>query len=552
MTPRVAAVAIVLIAAAAGVLTRTASVRQSATFDEIVLVAGGVRGLERGNWDMVVDQPPLMMRLYGTAAVREGDAIPPEDRVWTTNVGRWDYARAFFFELGNDPEVVLGRARLVTTFLAILLVGVTAAFAWWIAGPTAGLIAAIATALTPDVLAHGGIAYNDLPLALTFVLAVWALDVGIRRPSVVTAILAALAVVAAFGTKMSALALIPIAGALFVLEAWARWRAENAEEWVRKMIVATLVLAATSYVAFVALYGGDSSLTLLRYNFWRTIRHASGGHEAPAFLFGQTSMEGWWYYFPVAFFFKTPVGLQGLMLIAIGALARSWVKTEREMLRTLAAWRGRAALIAAVIFGVFLMRSDLNIGFRYALPALPLLIVIAAAGWTRIAASTEGEQGSTGGALARTRTAGVMVAVLLSAQGLSVLSFYPHFIAYSSTWTLGRGNAHRILSDSNIDWGQGLLELRDFMEREGVQSVNLSYFGSARPEAYDIEYVALPSFLRLELARTPNAEVRPRFTVISANNLEGHYLGGVYPSGYRDREPYAVLGHALFVYDDAP
>jgi hypothetical protein len=40
----------------------------SATFDEIILVSGGLRGIEEQRWDMVTDQPPLMMYAYGLAA----------------------------------------------------------------------------------------------------------------------------------------------------------------------------------------------------------------------------------------------------------------------------------------------------------------------------------------------------------------------------------------------------------------------------------------------------------------------------------------------------
>ena len=51
----------------------------------------------------------------------------------------------------------------------------------------------------------------------------------------------------------------------------------------------------------------------------------------------------------------------------------------------------------------------------------------------------------------------------------------------------------------------------------------------------------------------PGAEASPRFTVVSANNLLGLYLQGRDPfAPYRDREPYRVLGHALFVYDERP
>ena len=174
--------------------------------------------------------------------------------------------------------------------------------------------------------------------------------------------------------------------------------------------------------------------------------------------------------------------------IAVAALGWRWHKGGRSVAAALE-WRGRSAVVGVLVFGAFLMRSDLNAGFRYALPAVVLLSVVAAVGvadlrrgWTRFARLT--------------------IPTLVVLQAVSVLTVYPHFLAYSSVWAGGRDNAHRALVDSNLDWGQGLLELRAFMEEEGVQSVWLSYFGSVPPEAYGIEYVALPSFF--SLAHGPN------------------------------------------------
>jgi len=525
----------------------------SATFDEIILVSGGLRGVERDRWDMVTDQPPLMMWLYG-AAVRGADVdLPPEDRAWTFD-DRWDYARLVFFESGSDPEVLLGRARLVTTVLAVLLVAAVGAFAWSIAGPVAGVLGAGVTALLPDVLAHGGVAYNDLPLALAFLLAVWALDAAVRRPTVGRGAIAGIAVSLAFGMKLSALALLPVAALLVGAEWWGRpTRSPAAGEasdkpdvtaplsgrWSTRMIAATGVGIVAAYIVLVGLYQGDAALTLLRFNFWRTVLHASGGHEAPAFLLGQTSAGGWWYYFPVAFLFKVPVGFTVLLIAATASLGRALSGAGREGVRRLgaiAAWQGRAPLIAALVFAAFLIRSDLNAGFRYALPMLPLLAVLAAVGGVRLMESRRGR---------------LLVPALIGLQAISVLSVYPHFLAYSSVLAGGRDGAHRVISDSSLDWGQGLLELRSFMDAEGIESVTLSYFGSARPEAYGIEYVALPSFFRLATDRTANSVEYPRFTVISATNLQGLYLQGRDPFVlYRGRTPYAVLGHSLFVFDE--
>lgn len=519
-------------ALAGGALTHLASRHTSATFDEIVLVAGGVRGVTEGRWEMVTDQPPLAMYAYGTAAAGAAPNRPAEDRDWLFE-DRWEYARALLFGLGNDTGAVLGRARLVAAVTAALTVLAAGLFAMWIAGPFAGGSAALLTALLPDVLAHGGVAYNDLPLALAFLLAVWAIDAALRVPTPARAGLAALAVTATFGMKLSALALVPVFGMLLLAEWWPR-RTEIG--WRMNVVVSMGVGALALYVSLVALYRGDPTLTLLRFNFWRTVLHASGGHEAPAYLFGTLNPGGWWYYFPVAFFLKTPVAFHALLALSIFAAARWWTSGPRDLSAALR-WRGRSALVGAAVFGAFLVRSDLNAGFRYALPAVVLAAVLAGVGMAEAHRRWS-------------RSTRVALPLLVGLQALSVLAVYPHFLAYSSEWIGGRDNLHRALVDSNLDWGQGLIELRSFMEEEGVGSVYLSYFGSAPPEAYGIEYVALPSFFRLSAGRTPGAEDAPRFTVVSATNLHGVYLQGRDPfAPLRAVEPYRILGHSLFVYE---
>ena len=47
-----------------------------------------------------------------------------------------------------------------------------------------------------------------------------------------------------------------------------------------------------------------------------TLGHSKEGHVA--YLFGQWSREGWWYYYPVAFLLKSPLAFVALTIAAIG------------------------------------------------------------------------------------------------------------------------------------------------------------------------------------------------------------------------------------------
>lgn len=125
MTPRLSArnalVAIAFLALGAGGITRLASVRISGTFDEIILVAGGLHGVEQGQWDVVRDQPPLMLWAYGAAVRGLEPELPGLGREWTSDDG-WDLARLVFYSGMNEPQPLLNRARLVTTAMTVLLV----------------------------------------------------------------------------------------------------------------------------------------------------------------------------------------------------------------------------------------------------------------------------------------------------------------------------------------------------------------------------------------------------------------------------------------------
>ena len=72
---------------------------------------------------------------------------------------------------------------------------------------------------------------------------------------------------------------------------------------------------------------------------------------------------------------------------------------------------------------------------------------------------------------------------------LAPLSYYPNFLSYISEYGPGRDRGSEILVDSSLDWGQGLLQLREYMREQGIERVYLSYFGSARPDGYGIDYV---------------------------------------------------------------
>lgn len=528
---RMTLLALLAIILASSLATITAMRRTSPTFDEITTMAGGARGFHVGSFDMMPDFPPVMQYLYGLP-VFLGSPEYPVEQARDTVPHRYQYAQHFLYDVGNDPERVAFQARLVAAACAALLIFLTFAFTRSRWGDGAALLAAGLVAFLPDVLAHGGIAYNDIALAPAFLGAVWAVDAALRRPTLWRGILAGVLVSLAVGIKHSALILGPVAIALIAVEAMARMGRQELRPWLPRLAVVLAGAIVTGYLVQVALYEGDFSLAYLRASTMAAQSHIAGGHGIPAYLLGRMWVDAPWFYYPVAFLYKTSAAFHVLMIIAVvGA-----VQSARKLgWRDLAGSQLRGPVIALALFLAVLLRANLVIGFRYALPILPLICVLTAVGAMHV-----WRQAST---LVR-----ALIVLLPIASAASAMAYHPHFIAYTSEYNAEPELGYSVFVDSSLDWGQGLLELRDFMREENVNSVYLSYFGSARPDGYGIRYVPLISMFPLRQASEPVTET-PRFVAISATNLLGLYFTQDVFADFRRTPPYRVLGHSLFIFE---
>jgi hypothetical protein len=345
-----------------------------------------------------------------------------------------------------------------------------------------------------------------------------------RRPTPRGAVLAGGTTGLALGVKFSALTLGPVAILLCVAE-WISRRHDA--EWRKRMAAATLIALGAGVTVLFMVYGGDLTLTQFREGVREQLRHSSTGHGVPAYLFGHTSDDGMWYFFPIALVLKTPIAFHVLALIAIFGYVASRKNGAVALTSPL-----RFLIIGAVVYLAVLMRSNLDIGVRYALAVMPSIVILVAVGLARVWDRT--------GAAARSA-----IAALVVASAASPLVRYPWFLSYITEWVPPQ-SSHTVMVDSNVDWGQGLLALRDFMRDERVDGVYLAYFGSALPEGYGIRYSPLPSWS--PLPKQPALPATPHWAVISATLLEGLYESGDPFRALRDRPPDRIIANSLFAY----
>ena len=364
-------------------------------------------------------------------------------------------------------------------------------------------------------------------LACTFTLALLAGDRFVRRPCARRGALAGVCVGLAFGSKFSALLLGPIALGVVLLEACAR---RDRRSWALALIKHGALGLLSLYLTLVLIERGDLALALWRAGLEWTL-NPSLRRIMPSYYLGALR-PGSGVFFLIAYAVKLPLAAHALVGVGVALFARARWRTRRGWRRWLRApWR--APLCGVLLLVVVFARSEVNNGLRYALPAFPLLALWLGPVWAR--------------AWRRARPAGRWALGALWAGAIgAALAAYPHFLGYMNALVpVERRNW--VLVESSLDWGQGLVELREYLREEGYPAVSLAYFGSAAPASYGIVYRPLPSFL--DIPPVDGVPPGPLPVAVSATLLSGLYLPGDLYAAYRDERPIAVLaGGSLLVY----
>jgi hypothetical protein len=252
-----------------------------------------------------------------------------------------------------------------------------------------------------------------------------------------------------------------------------------------------------------------------------------------AFLCGNYSITGWWYYFPAAMIFKTPLAT----LIALALAKFFWLSNRKSPnASSIDAWSAIAFLILPVLYMLLAVTGDLNLGLRHAFPVYPFIFIFIGVMAARACRM-------------RAKIARPVLAVLLVALCAETLSAYPDLIAFCNVAAGGsRGGLH-LLSDSNLDWGQDLPALAAWQKQNPGRQIYLCYFGHADPRYYGIHYVNVAGS---DAPDDEQPQPLPPVLAVSATNLQGIYLSPEQRDFYakiQKQNPIAVLGGSIYIFD---
>jgi hypothetical protein len=491
------------------------------TNDEVIYIAAGHRHLAARDYRWNPTHPPLAKLLHGLPLL----ALELREPGPHTPGGELGQAFAFVHQDGRTASI-LRAARLPAIFVSLVLALLTWSWARAALGASPALVALALVVFHPSLLAHGHLATTDVPAAAAMLAAAFAFWRWWQRPRTLGAGLVALAVGLGVATRLTTALFLPVFALLLAAHAWRREQDASVRgPSVRAALVLVAVLATcvplviwTAYGARYEPWPGATVLgpTLPRLGLpGRLVAAAAGAHllpeaflEAvryqlehnadghPAYLLGDHGRTGWWSYPFVAFAVKNT-----LVFIAASVCALVyWLRLRPARRSPVALWA-----LAVLLTFVAAAATRIQIGERYLLPAYPLLALLAAGATVPWLGTPWGRR---------------VVPLLLVAHALPVLATAPRgYLSFFNVLAGGSRGGHRVLLDSNLDWGQDLPRLAAWMRREGVRDVQLAYHGADDPARFGIVHEDLPG-LPLHAPR-PAARPFTGVVVVSPNLLFG-------------------------------
>lgn len=261
-----------------------------------------------------------------------------------------------------------------------------------------------------------------------------------------------------------------------------------------------------------------------------------------SYLHGEIRHRGWWYYYLYALIVKIPLGILGLAIWSFAA----WLTGRGASRDEWVLW-----LPALTVLTVVSSQTGFNHHMRYVLPCFPFVIVSV-------------------GKLSRfwgraTPVRGVGLTVLLIAAIASSMTIHPHYPSYFNEIAGGPAHGHEHLLDSNIDWGQDLLFLKQWLDSHPqARPLGLAYYNYIDPRIAGIHYDFPPpgsdGLFPDDPHRARTFGPQPGYFAVSVNLVQGINCfapdghGGLRPirtdqfAYFRRFQPIAKAGYSIFIY----
>jgi hypothetical protein len=535
-------------------------VRHSVAIDETQHILAGLYYIRQGKSDFYHVNPPLGRAWTALPLLPMHPVLPPDEE--PDQARKLLHCGRTFQEENADllPSLVIG-ARLSQIVLFFLGTWLVTMWAKSLFGGAAGLIALALWLTCPNLIGWSTIVTADLAAAVAGLGMAMSWRWYLLRPStsriVVAAVLSAVGLATKFSLLVLPLVLMPLAIAdrrcrithglvgiglaLVLINAVYLFHGSGKELGSYGFLCKALTgrqfgfgepanrfrgtgiehLPVPLPADFVA--GIDLQKSHSDYGFWN-------------YLCGEWKHGGWWYYYLVAAMVKVPLGtwllsLAALILFVVSRRFRGKPLDEACLL-----------LPPAALLYLISAQTGINGHFRYALPCLPFVIV---------SISRVGKLFDEVGRQPWKRALPIgFVVLFLAYNAVDVFRHHPHYVSYFNAIGGGPENGWRWLAESNIDCGQDLYFLKEWLDQHPeARPLELAYYGGIPPRLAGLD---LPP---IAWERGP----QPGWFAVSINGLIGmrlpnfdHPAAMPYPPGAlrysRQFTPVAKAGYSIYIY----
>ena len=556
----------------------------SLTMDELAHLPAGYSYLTQKDMRLNPEHPPLIKDLAAFPLLFiKNINFPSDSRFWQQDVnGQWDFGNQFLFWSGNPAEEMIFWSRIAMIFVLLLLGLYIFKWARELYGNKVALLALFLFSFSPTLLAHGRLVTTDVGAALGIAVATYYFLKFLKESSKKNILIAGLALGLALLTKFSTILLLPFLG--FLLFVWTFLNSQSLSQFLKSFIILllkfVLVLAIAGLVIWLVYYyhvfnyppdrQASDAEYILASNPLQSLRHllpnlsynpilrplvqyllglvmvfqrGAGGNTT--YFLGEVSNIAWKNYFPVVYLIKEPLAFFVLMIAGILAVAflvkkpfyqdswlrlKSWVKS----------YFAEFSFLAFIgLYWLVSLTGNLNIGVRHLLPIFPFMILLVSlmtALWTKPP---------------YLKAKMVFLGALLCWQAVSVINVYPSFLAYFNELAGGPSQGYVYVTDSNLDWGQDLKRLNQWLEKMKISKIYVDYFGGSDPRFYLGD-----KYLHWWSARQPLEMTETPYLAVSATFLQTErgipVKGFDQPTGrylwLDDYQSIAKAGYSIFVY----
>lgn len=574
------------------ILAISSSWGDSTIVDEIPHIGAGYSYLVKNDYRLNAEHPPLVKDLAGIPLLFLNlDQQAFETKPWLSDLnGQWEFGRNLIYESGNDATLVTNTARLPMILFFIASALLIFIWAYELYGWLAAFIALIIFSFSSTVLAHSRLVTTDAAALWAILYSTYFFLKYLKKQTHKNFWLASLFFGLALIAKFSTILLVPFFGitalvyGAFHTQHHARLMAViySGFKSVLVMAVGFIIIVWPVYYLHTYKYPPerqyrDTQLILQTFGkrymadpvVWASdkpvlraagqyalgllmVTQRSAGGNTTYFL-GEVSRFGWHHYFPIVYFMKEPLAWWALIIIALLFLGTQLKRPSPDTPQRLLEFMKNnfiefSMLLWLAIYWAFSINSTLNIGVRHLLPVYPFTIILVAGLLVRLI--LKAKQFSRKYYLVSVS----ILAILLGWYVLENLRVYPFYMTYFNQTVGGPSGGYQYVVDSNLDWGQDLRRLADWVKQNNITRIETDYFGWADPVYYmGSTYEQLWSAKYVDAQDFKSKNTTDGWMAVSATFLQGSEGPSDMPRSInylwlKSFTPVTTIGNSIFIF----